>query len=617
MIDKIYEYGLKYKEKYGDTSLSSIKIESYICLDEEGNFQSIEVLEKKNLEEIKIPKIPNTGGTLPNILIEKILVIVNEPENESRDKKYLDFARKCEEITNVLHPVVVFLENVRQDSEKKLQFLNYCTENKLDISKDNDKKTNKPETGKMKKLIGNCSFKINGIKIQEIEDVVFAMKQVLSNYLSGDNSSSDKKMVISAISGNIVPMFSGEKKVNIVGERPLIPMSEELSSYFSTVGTGKNAEITIPIGDEEGKLIATILTDFCKKGGNHYNNFFHLLHWFDGEIQENEESEDAFVFFDPSFISDKESDKIDAERENLIRDKQYQELTKSIETIDTSQIGEISNDMHHIVFCYPPEKGRWCMYGYKQQSTKQLKNNVDKFKKDSEILIQKKDENGKSVGNNLVGIKNLYTFLYGFIPNKTNDKSDWLKNTFSKDIDRLVMSVYDNTQIPIVFYQKAISIASHFISIDKQKNEMDDKRYFYPNYLNALKAITLYKNRKDNKNMKEISNAYVCGQIYAIYEKIQTEATRGTSVIDMFDKAMHYPSRILTQIVPLSFHHLNKEETQKRKTYYQKMLSELYSKLNEIPKECCLDEQADFILGYYNQNNILYTKKTEGENENE
>jgi CRISPR-associated protein Csd1 len=186
-------------------------------------------------------------------------------------------------------------------------------------------------------------------------------------------------------------------------------------------------------------------------------------------------------------------------------------------------------------------------------------------------------------------------------------RDDYVKNTFSNNIEKLIYSVYDAKQIPEIFLYKSVQLASHYISIDQ--NKKDGKIFSKNQYFNAISTITLYINRKE-EHMSNI-NAYTCGQIFAVYEKLQKDVTNSNNISNLFDMAKKHPSIILSRLATLSKHHLNSAKIKNSgiSHYYAKMISELYAAIETIPNTLNIEEQAQFILGYYHQNNILYAKK--------
>ncbi|MGN1044297.1 MAG: type I-C CRISPR-associated protein Cas8c/Csd1 [Acutalibacteraceae bacterium] len=120
----------------------------------------------------------------------------------------------------------------------------------------------------------------------------------------------------------------------------------------------------------------------------------------------------------------------------------------------------------------------------------------------------------------------------------------------------------------------------------------------------------------DNKN-----TAYLCGRLFAVLEKIQKDSAskelNRTIKDSYFSSACSRPSSVFPQILKLSSHHLAKLDD-KSKIYYNKLISGIIDNISgEFPNHLYLDDQGRFIIGYYQQNNALYTSKAKKEdNEN-
>ena len=108
-----------------------------------------------------------------------------------------------------------------------------------------------------------------------------------------------------------------------------------------------------------------------------------------------------------------------------------------------------------------------------------------------------------------------------------------------------------------------------------------------------------------------MTNAYRLGSAFAVYEKLQQEATSGSTVSNLFASAKSQPSKVFPRLAELSKHHLAKlkSEAPGRSIYFSSLLSEVYSDISEIPGKFSVSEQAEFILGYYQKNKDLDTKK--------
>lgn len=137
------------------------------------------------------------------------------------------------------------------------------------------------------------------------------------------------------------------------------------------------------------------------------------------------------------------------------------------------------------------------------------------------------------------------------------------------------------------------------------------------NYVRAgiIKACI---NRKDrySKNKEEIkmaldiennNQAYLCGRLFAVLEKVQSDALPGlnrTIKDSYFASACANPSTVFPKLIKLSQYHIEKLDY---KPKYKKLTGEIVDKLNgTFPKTLPLNAQGKFIIGYYQQMQDLY-----------
>ena len=120
----------------------------------------------------------------------------------------------------------------------------------------------------------------------------------------------------------------------------------------------------------------------------------------------------------------------------------------------------------------------------------------------------------------------------------------------------------------------------------------------------------------ENLNPESSSKAYQLGRMIAVYAAIQNKALGdiNAGVVERyFTSACTSPALVFGKLAMLSQHHLSKlgQEQKGSAVYYDKMLSDIASKIgNSLPKTFTLEQQSEFALGYYAQNEEIYKKKT-------
>lgn len=115
--------------------------------------------------------------------------------------------------------------------------------------------------------------------------------------------------------------------------------------------------------------------------------------------------------------------------------------------------------------------------------------------------------------------------------------------------------------------------------------------------------------------LKEDCNeaAYVLGRLFSVLEAIQKEANPSitTTIRDRyFNSACATPAVIFPVLIKLKNSHVKKLEREKggAKVYYEKELTEIMGKLDAFPKRLSLEQQGQFALGYYHQQQEKYKK---------
>lgn len=103
------------------------------------------------------------------------------------------------------------------------------------------------------------------------------------------------------------------------------------------------------------------------------------------------------------------------------------------------------------------------------------------------------------------------------------------------------------------------------------------------------------------------NQAYLCGRLFAVLEKVQSDALPGlnrTIKDSYFASACANPSTVFPKLIKLSQYHIEKLDY---KPKYKKLTGEIVDKINgTFPKTLPLNAQGKFIIGYYQQMQDLY-----------
>ena len=109
--------------------------------------------------------------------------------------------------------------------------------------------------------------------------------------------------------------------------------------------------------------------------------------------------------------------------------------------------------------------------------------------------------------------------------------------------------------------------------------------------------------------------AYNLGRLFAVLEKVQTEALRDLNATikdKYFASACATPYLVFPRLLKLAQPHLAKLDDGNR-IYKDRLIQEILAKTDGFPKACDTQQQGMFILGYYQQKQKLYEKKEKGD----
>lgn len=135
----------------------------------------------------------------------------------------------------------------------------------------------------------------------------------------------------------------------------------------------------------------------------------------------------------------------------------------------------------------------------------------------------------------------------------------------------------------------------------------------------VIKAFLLRKYRINRQTEKEAmitmslyednpSTAYQLGRLFSLLEKVQKDALGdlNASIRDRyFGSASATPAAVFPLLLRLSRHHIAKANYGE---IIDRKIQDVMNRFNAFPAHLSLDEQGQFILGYYHQNQANYVK---------
>ncbi|SHH66260.1 CRISPR-associated protein, Csd1 family [Clostridium collagenovorans DSM 3089] len=252
----------------------------------------------------------------------------------------------------------------------------------------------------------------------------------------------------------------------------------------------------------------------------------------------------------------------------------------------TSEDYQIETDTKIHILGISPNNARLAIAFYEVNSFDYFAKRISQHYKDLSII-----GNEKSMP--------IWMVLSETVPKTSKDKK--ISPVLSKS---LMASIFEGRKYPVSLYNAMITR----IRADKTIN-----------YKRAA-IIKAYLNRKSRlNNQQEVisvslneeskSIPYHLGRLFAVLEKAQKDAipNLNTTIKDSyFTSACATPASVFPRLINLSFHHVKKAEYGFK---MEKRKGDILESISKFPQRLSLDEQGEFILGYYHENQDLYKAK--------
>jgi CRISPR-associated protein Csd1 len=118
-----------------------------------------------------------------------------------------------------------------------------------------------------------------------------------------------------------------------------------------------------------------------------------------------------------------------------------------------------------------------------------------------------------------------------------------------------------------------------------------------------------------NKDHPE--QAYQLGRLFSALEKTQEEASESklnSTIKDRyFGAAGATPASVFPRLLRLHQHHLNKLQNEGLRINREKLIGEVFGRIERFPSHLPLEKQGLFYIGYYHQRQDFFTKRTEND----
>jgi len=266
--------------------------------------------------------------------------------------------------------------------------------------------------------------------------------------------------------------------------------------------------------------------------------------------------------------------------------------------INFSYFDGLEEDIHYCIFGLVPNSSRIMLKFFYRDTFANLRKNVEKWHTDFAVGASFCAPEFWKICKQLVS---------------PNSKEDLPPDT----VECLLRSAINGTPLP----EKILETVIRRIKTDSDDEKSHTKK------MNDIR-IGLLKtclNRKNKNGKEEITvslnsenktPAYLCGRLFAVLEKAQKDAANGklnkTIKDTYFSAAAATPATTFAVLLKLNGAHLSKLEDGAQ-IYYNRLIGSIVDGLEKFPKTLSLEQQGNFIIGYYQQNQYFYTAKNNKE----
>ena len=541
-------------------------------------------------EPVACPDIGSlaNGTDKSNVLVEKRSLVL--PEEESAKSRFFRNAlRSAAEAEPVLKLCVDALE--REETCKRLQTL--LTENRI-----------KPSD--------RISFRVDGKRLVELPSVSAWWQDYRRQFRD---------------------QGEGGKSLCLITGRPTIPMSTTPSvTGLRSVGGHASGDALIcfdknafcsyglkqganaPVSEEAYAGVKAALDELLRDAPVLAGMKF--VHWYDGEVSQEEDPiwncGDFGDFPLPGAEEEEEQDPDEREAAEQAARINADRLVNSPLTGERDV--RLGDTVYHILLL-SGVGGRVMIRRYEQGKYLELQKNLDKWNRDLALV-------GRD-GNQLLPSCKLTARLLRLLkPLKTDSRPfERLSKELAGVTPAILQAILTGGPLPDSVAVRSLQSIRALMYTEEDGNRLFSEIGRCCQWL----KVWLIRNQKKGDTIMSgydpniQSNAYHCGAILAIYERIQAAANPNVNVTVVqryYGAAIQTPALVIGRLSSLSQHHLRDIERQGRglRIYFADKLSGEYAAIDgKIPAVLSLSEQAEFALGYYQMTALLNQKKNNKE----
>lgn len=540
-----------------------------IVVDREGKFLNLEdTREGKKGKAFLVPRSLKRSGSKSYettfLLWDNIGYVLGEPKSDGDESERKKIENKHKTWLKSLSELP---ESLKEDEGVSAVIRFYELQ-------ENEKVSNSPNFKDCLAVLGcNMSFRLNTdpkpVPCRE------AVKKYVIETLSCDDETSD---TVDEIQG--ICSVTGEEGqiVRIHGETRLGKDAKSLVGIQRNSGYdsyGKEQGYNAPVIKSTEFAYVTALNTLLKSSQKIRIGNITTVFW----SERKTEFENDFL----SFFNEPEKDNPDA------GSRKIKALYNSIS--DGSYMADESETRFYILGL-SPNSARIAVRIWDVKKVMELATNIKQYFDDFAIVKPPKEPEYYSLWRILVNIS-------------TQDENDNIPPNLAAEF---VQSIINGTPFPTNLLQAAL----RRIRSDVKNRVKPVRAAVIKGYLNRYYRFhpsPLYEEVTMKLNTDHKSVGYQLGRLFAVLEKIQEEANPGLNATireRYYSAACGNPITVFPILMKLKNHHLAKMDNKGRVVNLEKLLGEIFVKLDDFPTHLALHEQGLFAVGYYHQRQNFY-----------
>lgn len=409
---------------------------------------------------------------------------------------------------------------------------------------------------------GNYVFMINGRFAHEDEEICKAWDNFNAANMEGEMA----RCLVSGKQDRVTKLHGKIKLAGVsMGSVPLISINAE---SFTSYGKSTK-DPAAQIGEKTSFAYVTALNDLLKDDKRRKRIAQDtLVYWAEGN--DNAEAETFCLFVEP-------------------RESDTSRLHAIMETVATGKKVNAEGcnmDKCFYLLCLSPNAGRISVRFFHMGSFGSAISNNIKHYQNLEIL-----SNGK----------------FSYIPPWVILSETTVKKSASDAAPllggQLMNAIITGGKYPLTLYNAILTRIRAGEGVNQTKAAVI-KAVLIKNYNSEVATVAL--------NKDSINIPYTLGRLFYVLEYLQ-EQVNGSATIRQryFSSACSNPGNVFPTLLSLSMHHTDKLDNS---AWFEKQKSDLIGRLeakNPFPSILSLQQQGEFIVGYYHQQQNRYTKKEE------